>query len=223
MIDIDRLRNYLDDATEAEPWLRSLYVANPNAAHANLARMATQGVTLDLLAQIGDQLAAAAPGLAVAISAVTPRESRAPAAPVNTLSLSPNVTVASATAATLGAPRVAEVSRVESGGGELAPESPQVEVPASQQPAAAERDIILAPPVTNDVPEFGHSNAAERRNDVVDAQPQPGRDHAGHDEDQDRDLRHALQELAHVRPFTNPTRRRPGSAPLRPACDRPRH
>ncbi|MGD9636655.1 MAG: hypothetical protein AB7G28_26150 [Pirellulales bacterium] len=64
MIDIDRLRNYLDDATEAEPWLRSLYVANPNAAHANLTRMATQGVTLDLLAQIGDQLAAAAPGLA---------------------------------------------------------------------------------------------------------------------------------------------------------------
>ncbi len=64
MIDIDRLRNYLDDANEAEPWLRSLYVANPNAAHANLARMATQGVTLDLLAQIGDQLAAAAPGLA---------------------------------------------------------------------------------------------------------------------------------------------------------------
>ena len=64
MIDIDRLRNYLDDANEAEPWLRSLYVVNPNAAHANLARMATQGVTLDLLAQIGDQLAAAAPGLA---------------------------------------------------------------------------------------------------------------------------------------------------------------
>ncbi len=64
MIDIDRLRNYLDDATEAEPWLRSLYVANPNAAHANFARMATQGVTLDLLAQISEQLGAAAPALA---------------------------------------------------------------------------------------------------------------------------------------------------------------
>jgi glutamate-ammonia-ligase adenylyltransferase len=64
MIDIDRLRNYLDDATEAEPWLRSLHVADPNAAHANLTRIATQGVTLDLLAQIGDQLADAAPGLA---------------------------------------------------------------------------------------------------------------------------------------------------------------
>jgi glutamate-ammonia-ligase adenylyltransferase len=64
MIDIDRLRNYLDDATEAEPWLRSLAVVNPGAAHANLARMATGGVTLDLLARIGEQLAAAAPSLA---------------------------------------------------------------------------------------------------------------------------------------------------------------
>ena len=62
MIDIDRLRTYLDDATEAEPWLRSLYVANPTAAHANFARMATQGVTLDLLAQIGDQLRGRRPG-----------------------------------------------------------------------------------------------------------------------------------------------------------------
>jgi glutamate-ammonia-ligase adenylyltransferase len=64
MIDIDRLRDYLDDAKEAEPWLRSLYVANPDAAHANLSRMANRGVTLDLLAQIGHQLAAAAPALA---------------------------------------------------------------------------------------------------------------------------------------------------------------
>jgi glutamate-ammonia-ligase adenylyltransferase len=64
MIELDRLRNYLDDAKEAEPWLRSLYVANPTAAHANLSRMATRGVTLDLLAQIGDQLAATAPALA---------------------------------------------------------------------------------------------------------------------------------------------------------------
>ena len=64
MIELDRLRSYLDDAKEAEPWLRSLYVANPNAAHANLSRIATHGVTLDLLAQIGDQLAAAAPALA---------------------------------------------------------------------------------------------------------------------------------------------------------------
>lgn len=64
MIDIDRLRTFLDDANEAEPWLRSLYVANPEAARANLARMATNGVTLDLLAKIGEQFATAAPVLA---------------------------------------------------------------------------------------------------------------------------------------------------------------
>jgi hypothetical protein len=70
MIDIDRLRTYLDDATEAEPWLRSLAVANPGAAHANLTRMATGGVTLDLLARIGEQLADAAPALADADMAI---------------------------------------------------------------------------------------------------------------------------------------------------------
>ncbi|MEX0642099.1 MAG: hypothetical protein WD468_05330, partial [Pirellulales bacterium] len=64
MIDIDRLRTCLDDVTTAEPWLRSLHVANPPAAHANFTRMATHGVTLDLLSQISDQLAAAAPTLA---------------------------------------------------------------------------------------------------------------------------------------------------------------
>jgi glutamate-ammonia-ligase adenylyltransferase len=64
MIELDRLRTYLDDAQQAESWLRSLYVANPTAAHANLSRIATRGVTLDLLAQIGDQLAIAAPSLA---------------------------------------------------------------------------------------------------------------------------------------------------------------
>lgn len=70
MIDIDRLRTYLDDATEAEPWLRSLAVVNPGAAHANLTRMATGGVTLDLLARIGEQLADAAPALADADMAI---------------------------------------------------------------------------------------------------------------------------------------------------------
>jgi glutamate-ammonia-ligase adenylyltransferase len=64
MIDIDRLRSCLDDAREAEPWLRSLRVANLPAAHANFTRMATHGVTLDLLSQISEQFAAAAPGLA---------------------------------------------------------------------------------------------------------------------------------------------------------------
>ena len=64
MIDVDRLRSCLDDADAAEPWLRSLCVANLPAAHANFMRMATQGVTLDLLSQISEQFAAVAPALA---------------------------------------------------------------------------------------------------------------------------------------------------------------
>jgi len=64
MIDVDRLRNCLDDAQAAEPWLRSLHVANLPAAHANFTRMAEHGVTLDLLTQISEQFAAVAPTLA---------------------------------------------------------------------------------------------------------------------------------------------------------------
>ncbi len=64
MIDVDRLRSCLDDAREAEPWLRSLRVADLSAAHANFTRMATHGVTLDLLSQISEQFADAAPALA---------------------------------------------------------------------------------------------------------------------------------------------------------------
>jgi glutamate-ammonia-ligase adenylyltransferase len=41
-----------------------LRVADPPAAHANLSRMAVRGVTLDLLSQIAEQFAAAAPTLA---------------------------------------------------------------------------------------------------------------------------------------------------------------
>src|SRR5215813_4324420 len=64
MIDIDRLRTCLDDAEAAEPWLRSLCVANLPAAHSNLKRLAEHGVTLDLLSQISEQFAATAPTLA---------------------------------------------------------------------------------------------------------------------------------------------------------------
>jgi glutamate-ammonia-ligase adenylyltransferase len=63
-MEIDRLRTCLDDPQIAEPWLRSLCVADPPAAHANLSRMAVRGVTLDLLSQIAEQFAAAAPSLA---------------------------------------------------------------------------------------------------------------------------------------------------------------
>ena len=68
MIDIDRLRTCLDDATEAEPWLRSLLVANLPAAHLNFMRMAEHGVTLDLLSQISEQFAAAAPTLTAQVN-----------------------------------------------------------------------------------------------------------------------------------------------------------
>src|SRR6478736_2959279 len=64
MIDIDRLRTCLDDAETAEPWLRSLCVANLPAAHANFQRIANYGVTLDLLTQISEQFSVAAPSLA---------------------------------------------------------------------------------------------------------------------------------------------------------------
>jgi glutamate-ammonia-ligase adenylyltransferase len=64
MIDIDRLRSCLDDAAEAEPWLRTLCVANLPAAHSNFRRLAEHGVTLDLLSQISEQFAASAPLLA---------------------------------------------------------------------------------------------------------------------------------------------------------------
>src|SRR5215510_7588706 len=64
MIDIDRLRSCLDDAETAEPWLRSLCVADLPAARANFQRIANSGVTLDLLTQISEQFTAAAPTLA---------------------------------------------------------------------------------------------------------------------------------------------------------------
>jgi glutamate-ammonia-ligase adenylyltransferase len=64
MIDVDRLRTCLDDAQQAEPWLRSLRVANLPAAHSNLKRLAEHGVTLDLLSEISGQFAAVAPTLA---------------------------------------------------------------------------------------------------------------------------------------------------------------
>jgi [glutamine synthetase] adenylyltransferase / [glutamine synthetase]-adenylyl-L-tyrosine phosphorylase len=64
MIDVDRLRTCLDDVHVAEPWLRSLHVANLPAAHSNLRRLAEHGVTLDLLSQLSEQFAAVAPTLA---------------------------------------------------------------------------------------------------------------------------------------------------------------
>jgi [glutamine synthetase] adenylyltransferase / [glutamine synthetase]-adenylyl-L-tyrosine phosphorylase len=56
-MEIEQLRHHLDHPSEATRWLNSLGVDDPERAHANLIRMATAGVTLDLLANIADQLA----------------------------------------------------------------------------------------------------------------------------------------------------------------------
>jgi glutamate-ammonia-ligase adenylyltransferase len=54
---VDELHRYLDQPAEAEGWLRSLGLRQLDRAHGNLVRIATAGVTLDLLAGICDQLA----------------------------------------------------------------------------------------------------------------------------------------------------------------------
>ena len=55
-MDIDELRRYLDDPTAAAEWLGRWKLADPRRGRASLVRMATAGVTLDLLAAIVDQL-----------------------------------------------------------------------------------------------------------------------------------------------------------------------
>lgn len=62
---IDLLRQYLDEPATAKPWLdHSLRLRETATGHGNLRRMAEAGVTLDLLADLCDQFAAAAPTLA---------------------------------------------------------------------------------------------------------------------------------------------------------------
>ncbi len=59
---IDQLRSYLDDEAKAASWFRSLGIVDVKRAHANLVNMATVGLTLDLLANLVDQLAEHLPG-----------------------------------------------------------------------------------------------------------------------------------------------------------------
>ncbi len=54
---IEQLHRYLDQPSEAEPWLRGWNIADATRGHGNLVRIATSGVTLDLLAVMCDQLA----------------------------------------------------------------------------------------------------------------------------------------------------------------------
>ena len=55
-MEIAQLTNYLDDAHAALPWLKNWGVKNQSLAHENVLRMARQGITLDLLSVMCDQL-----------------------------------------------------------------------------------------------------------------------------------------------------------------------
>jgi len=56
-MDIETLRQYLDDAGAADAWLASLGLVDRGRAHATLVEMARSGITLDLMASLVAQLA----------------------------------------------------------------------------------------------------------------------------------------------------------------------
>jgi glutamate-ammonia-ligase adenylyltransferase len=60
---IEQLRLYLDRPAEAAPWLAHWQLADAGRGHANLLRMAMSGITLDLLANLCEQLAQQLPRL----------------------------------------------------------------------------------------------------------------------------------------------------------------
>ncbi len=60
----DLLHTLLDSESEAAGWLKPLGIVDVRTAHANLTRLATTGVPLDLLGVICDQFAEVAPQLA---------------------------------------------------------------------------------------------------------------------------------------------------------------
>ncbi len=62
-MDIAALHRYLDHPAEAAGWLSGWKLDDVQRGHGNLVRMATSGITLDLLATICDQLAAELPRL----------------------------------------------------------------------------------------------------------------------------------------------------------------
>ena len=62
-MDIDLLRHYLDDPETATEWLRTIGIEDVSRGHANLLRMATTGMTLDLLLVVCRQLARELPHL----------------------------------------------------------------------------------------------------------------------------------------------------------------
>ncbi len=63
-MDIPTARRYLDDPAAAADWLARLGVVDAQRGHGNLLGMAQAGVTLDLLADVFDQIERALPGCA---------------------------------------------------------------------------------------------------------------------------------------------------------------
>lgn len=61
---VDQIHSLLDSFADAEPWLKSLGIAHPRTAHANLLRIAKAGLPLDLLGTICEQFEHSAPQLA---------------------------------------------------------------------------------------------------------------------------------------------------------------
>ena len=55
-MDIEQLVLYLDNSDTAAVWLRSLGLEDLPRAHRNLVTVADSGMTLDLVAQLADQL-----------------------------------------------------------------------------------------------------------------------------------------------------------------------
>ena len=59
----DQIRSYLDDAAEGQRWLAALGVADTRQALRNLVAMAEAGLTVDLMADVADQLGEILPKL----------------------------------------------------------------------------------------------------------------------------------------------------------------
>ena len=57
VMDIETVRQFLDDPADTPPWLSAWGIADAQRAHTNLLAMAEAGVTLDLLANLATQLA----------------------------------------------------------------------------------------------------------------------------------------------------------------------
>ncbi len=63
-MEIDQLRQYLDDPAAADTWLRSLGMVDARHAHASIVSIATSGMTLDLVADVCRQLSECMAGCA---------------------------------------------------------------------------------------------------------------------------------------------------------------